>query len=437
MATLLFKTKTDDGFDHASRYLEGLVTTTARKNIERMNERLPDGDYEGMQHFLSTSPWDERGVYDHIAKQADLRLGGQTDSMLLIDESGFSKKGKASVGVARQYNGRLGKQDNCQVGVYSVLSCGVRHALIGTRLFLPDEWTKDADRSEKAGVPEEEIKARSKIDLARELVTQAMEQQVRFACIGMDAFYGRDQTFLQWLDEQHLTYCADVPANALVFCEKPKSKKRPKKMSEEAQRVDQVAKEWSAKKGKQISLREGENGLVRVRVWAKRVWTWPASQEAPEECWMIVRRMQDGKLKISLSNAAAKTTLKQLASWQGGRYFVERAFQDAKSHAGMGQYQVRGWRAWHHHMALVSLAMLFILEERLLQRKTAPLLSAGDIVEILDWYLTKPRTEREILETVRRRHRQRERNALNAQNRRRARIGLPEIEKMAENKLPK
>ena len=139
----------------------------------------------------------------------------------------------------------------------------------------------------------------------------------------------------------------------------------------------------------------------------------------------------------SISNAPEDTPIERLASWQRGRYFVERTFQDGKSHAGMAQYQGRGWNAWRHHMALVALALLFMMEQRLLLSQAAPLLSASDLVELLDWHLTSYRSKKDVIEAIENRHRQRELNALNAQNRARRRIGLPALVRMAPKKIPK
>jgi SRSO17 transposase len=441
MAADLFATSRGAGVEkHARRYISGLVSGAARKNMECMNQRVgseEESDYEGMQHFLSGSPWDEQAVYDFIAQEADGRLGGRADSMLIIDESGFSKKGRDSVGVARQYNGRLGKQDNCQVGVFSVLNCGTHSVPVGARLFLPDEWAGDEARCLKAGVPEEGIKSRTKIEQARELIEQAVKQGLRFGCVGVDAFYGRDSGLLEWINDQGLVYCADVPANALVFERRPKQEQRPARMVKAAMRVDKLAAKLAKRKGRFIDLREGENGMVRAEMWSKRVWVWPAGREQPRECWLVVRRTADSALKISLSNAPDDTPLRRLALWQGSRFFVERAFQDGKSHAGMAQYQARGWRAWHHHMAMVSLALLFMMEQRLLLGQHAPLLSAADIVELLDWRLARPRTEIQVVASIQTRHRQRERNAFNAQNRMREKIGRCKKRKPRLYNLPK
>jgi SRSO17 transposase len=436
----MFKTKKHDSSHHARRYLGGLVSGSARKNMSRMDEHLTaddESDYEGMQHFLSASPWDESKVWDFIAGQADHRLGDTPDSCLVIDESAITKKGVKSVGVGRQHNGRLGKQDNCQVGVFSVLNCNTFSAVVGARLFLTKEWIDDPERCQKSGVPKEQIRERTKIDLARELVEQAEEQGLRFACVGVDAFYGRDSTFLEWMDGRSLVYCADIPNNALIFETKPEGETRPKEMRKAATRADALAAKYAAGKGVEITVREGENGQVRGEFWTRRVWVWPAEREAPRECWAIVRRMSDGTLKISLSNAPAGAAMDRLAKWQASRYFVERTFQDAKSHAGMADYEARGWKAWHHHMALVGLAMLFMMQQRLLLAEAAPLLSARDIVDLLDWHLARPRTAAEALAAVARRHEVRERQALAAQKLDRKRAGLPKIRKMRRPTLPK
>lgn len=429
-----FRTKSANALDFAKRYVSGLLTQTLRKNMERMDERLGndkslgEDSYQSLQQFISASPWDEAVVYTGISRRASARLGGRADSTLVIDESGNAKKGRASAGVARQWNGRLGKQDNCQVGVHGVLNCGPHSAMVGTRLFLPDEWIDDPDRCRAAGVPEARIErgALTKIVLARELIDEAIANGVQFACVSFDAFYGRDSGLRRHIKEQGLVYCADVPANARVFEQAPGLENRPEKITGHTLTVEELAKRITKDKrhpGKRMALREGENGIVETHVWARRVWEWPAGQAQPEELWLIVRAMPDGALKTSLSNAGAKTSLKRLARWQAGRFYVERCFQDAKSHCGMSQYQARGWRAWHHHMALVSLALLFLMEERLLNPLEMALLSAADVVELMEWALVKRPTEDEMLERVRRRHAKRALNGRNAAARQRKKSG--------------
>jgi len=437
----LFKTKRRSVDAQAGRYLAGLTSGAVRKNMERMDEhQSPDKqDYEGMQHFLSNSPWEASGVFAWAAKQADARLGGRPESLLVIDESGFGKKGEASVGVARQYNGRLGKQDNCQIGVFAVLNCGAHSAMIDADLYLPKEWIADPARCKKAGVPEDRRVLLSKIDLAREQIQRAVTRGVRFACVGFDAFYGRDQGLLDWIDKEGLTYCADVPSNAHVFTVKPRQEARPEKMTQSAQKVEDVAKKLRAnpKGAQKIILREGENGIVQAKVWATRVWIWPEKQAHPSECWLVVRECEDGTQKISLSNASRDTSVKHLAFWQAGRFYVERTFEDGKSHVGMASYQARGWKAWHHHMAMVALALLFVMEERMLLGASHPLISARDVVELLDWYVRGPRTEYEVRQAFEKRQKRRERQALVAQKKKRKKLGLPKIRKLNVYLLPK
>ena len=420
-----FKTKSPNDIGHASRYVSGLLTQTLRKNMERMDERLGKDDslgedsYQAMQQFASSSPWDEALVYAKICQLANKRLGGSPDTTVVIDESAHAKKGDASVGVSRQHNGRLGKQDNCQVGVHCVLNCGPHSAMLGTRLFLPDSWISDPEKCRLAGVPEARISQGSltKTQLARELIAEIIANGVQFACISFDSLYGRDSGLRQYIDELGLIYCADVPCNTGVFLSKPAFATRPEKITEHTIKVEEVAQKMAqdkSKPGRQIQLREGENGIVTAQVWACRVWEWRAEAEQPEELWLIVRAMPDGSYKTSLSNAGRKTSLKRLARWQAGRFYVERCFQDAKSQCGMSQYQTRGWRAWHHHMALVSVALLFMMEERLLNPMEMPMLSAADIVEMMEWVLVQRPTEKELLERIRRRHTQRAKNKLGA-----------------------
>ena len=399
MIAHLFCTKTRDSSPHAEHYLQGLLSQIPRKNMERMGEALPDTKQEDLQHFLTDSPWSEQDAWQWVCQQAQRHLGGQADSMLLIDESGFSKKGKRSVGVARQHNGRQGKTDNCQVGVFAALALETRVTLVGARLFLPDEWVQDPERCRAAGVPADQIQERSKLDLARELVAEAQARGLGFRWVGIDSFYGRDQSLLGWLADQSLGFVADVPCDTLVWEHAPVGPKRPASLSAAgAERVDGVTARWRQGPGTRVTLRTGENGPVTVTVWAHRIWVWPAGEAQVREWWLIVREEAEGepKYKYTFCNAPRRTSVSRLARLQGGRHFVERMLEDGKSQLGMGQYQARQWRAWQHHMALVGLAMVFVLKERLLQAAAHPLLSTRDVVELLDWYFRKPRAIEEV-----------------------------------------
>lgn len=417
-----FKTKSSNSTDLACRYVGGLLSQTQRKNMERMDERLGQDDslcedtYQATQQFISSSRWDESLLYAQIADRANERLGGTADSVLCIDESSHAKKGQTSVGVARQWNGRLGKQDNCQTGVYSALACGPHVCLVGARLYLPKEWIDDPARCRRVGVPEERLEQGylTKIDHARELVSEALQHGLKFRCVAMDAFYGRDSTLRRFLEEQQLTYCVDVPVNARVFANRPKSQTRPHPIGDYTQSVAEIAEEMIGG-GKlpvqRIRLREGDNGDVEARVSAVRVWEWTEGDDAPVQLWLVIREMPDGGRKLSLCNASEEASLKQLARWQAARFWVERCFQDAKSHCGMAQYQSRGWLAWHHHMALVALAVLFQMQERMSGQSGITNLTNADVVELMEWALMKRPTEEELINRIMLRHLKREKSA--------------------------
>jgi len=402
----LFNVYAEAGSANAADYLKGLMGKLPGKNMERMADVIDKAKQQNLQQFISDSPWSSREVWDAIASRVNARLGGHRDSMLVIDESCESKQGKCSAGVARQHNGRLGKIDNCQVGVYSALVCGVRSSLVGARLFLPDEWTDSQERCEKAGIPEAEIKPCSKIDLARELITQAVEQDLSFRLISLDSFYGRDQGLLMDIAKQGFTYVADIPTSTLVWSKKPKGKERPKSLSEvEAQRVDVIKHPVALS----VHVRPSENRPVRVKASAQRVWTWPAAAAEPIEQWLLVTEQTDVTMKYSLSNAPSDTRLEVLVRWQGQRFFIEQTFKNAKSHVGMSDYQVRKYVGWEHHMSMVGLALLFLLEERMDHAESIPLLSPSDITEIIHWHFCTQPSREAVIDQIQQRHRRRER----------------------------
>lgn len=397
----LFLTHNGSGDVHAKHYLRGLLSHLPDKNMERMAEAIDGSTQQDLQHFISDSPWQERPVWDAVAKRVDAKLGGQSDSMLVGDESAHAKQGKASVGVARQHNGRLGKTDNCQVGVYTSLVCGTRCALVGARLFLPDQWALDKPKCLQVGVPEAQIRSRSKIELMRDLIDQAIEQEMRFKLVGFDSFYGRDQGLLAYVAGKGLIFVADIPRDTRVWKIKPACETRPKSVGASGGlRVDQIQMPAM----REVHVRSSENGPVRVQASAMQVWIWPPQSAEPLNCTLLCSVLADGTRKHTLINAPKGTTLVKLVRWQGQRFFVEQTFKNAKSNAGMGDYQVRKWRGWHHHMAMVGVALLFVLEQREQLAKTLPQLSAADITELLHWqFVTRP-TREQLIERIASRH---------------------------------
>lgn len=407
----------------AQQYMQGLMQA-GRKNMERMEEVVPDCSYQSLQHFLSHSEWDARAVLNQVAQEADRHLGGREDSALLLDESAFAKKGDKSVGVARQWNGQLGKVENSQVAVFAALAQGPYATLIDTRLYLPKEWLKDQERCLEAGVPADAMVPKSKAELALDMVLGARRNGVRFNWVGMDAGYGKDPALLRKLADHGEVFVADVHKDQQIYLEDPDPKvperqssrgKKPTRLQaqSDSQRVDEWVKAQPHEAWQRVTVRPGSKGELQVEALQARVWLWDG-REARARCWHVVATREVDSpetLKYFLSNAAAETSLACLVQMQRQRFWIERSFEDGKSETGMADYQVRGWRAWHHHMALVMMAMLFMLEEKLLQKQAHPLLSCADIELLLAHFL--PRRDVTVAEVVRQmevRHKARQRS---------------------------
>jgi SRSO17 transposase len=398
-------TRTRPSISTARKYLRGLLQTE-RRNMERMEQAVPDTNEQALQHFISNSPWDAAAVMGQVARGADALLGGHDDTLLVIDESGIPKKGKHSAGVARQYCGQLGKVENCQVGVYGALAHRDKVTLTDARLFVPREWTNDPERCRRAGIPETVWKTpRTKFDLALEIVVQAVEEGIRFKWVSADGGYG-ENAFMLPLDTAGLQFMVDVHCDHRVWFEAPGAE------GDRRQRVDEWVAEQPASAWKEVTTREGTRGAIRYEVLHTRVWVDAGRKEPPRQWHLLVRREIDTprKVKYTLSNAPADMPLEQLSYIQGQRYWVERALQDAKSHSGLGDYQVRGWLGWHHHMAIVLMAMLFMLEERVRHGVTVPMLSTADIEKLLKHYLPRrDATEKELFRMLQESHDRRQR----------------------------
>ncbi len=400
-----------------------MLGTARRKNIGRVTEDVAESNYQGLQQFISDSPWSHRAVMDDVARGAAQVLGGHRDTALYVDETSFVKKGTASVGVQRQYCGRLGKLENCQVGVFACLGRGERAALVDFRLFLPQEWAEDAARCQRAKIPEAARRHRTKAQLALVLVQAARERRLGHQWVGGDEIYGNHRELTDALDALGETFLMDVASNLKVWNHdpspqpppptplgRPATRARAQSAQARAQSVSALATAQFAQESRDLVLREATKGPLRARLWVRPVWLWNQRHEkAAHPRLLIVRREGDGSYKYSLSNAPADTAGERLGWMQAQRFFIERAFQDAKSELGMAQYEVRGWRGWHHHITLCCLALLFTLKERLAAVDHTPLLSVRDIVELLAFYLPrKTRDPDHLLAALNARHTARE-----------------------------
>jgi SRSO17 transposase len=415
-----FQVKTRNSSRQSEQYLKGLMQVS-RKNMERMAEVVPDCNDQALQHFISNSKWDYRAVIDQVALKVSGLFTDPSNTALLIDESGFEKKGKKSVGVDRQWNGRLGKVENSQVGVFASLVNGVRATLIDVRLFLNKAWVQDKARASAAKIPDEKLVNKSKAELALDMIRHNRQLGVEFSWVGADALYGKDPRFLRSLDDDGEVFVVDVHKNQHIYLEDPEpmmpeSKqgrgRKPKQRVAQTKsvRVDKWLGEQPEHKWSLVTLRDSTRGKLQVEILHRHVWLWDKREEKARHWHLLVRREVDSTKEItfSLSNAPKDVSKHRLARMQGQRFWIERAFQDGKSNAGLGDYQVRSWTAWHHHMAMVMIAMLFMLEERIEMQDDHPLLSSSDIEFLLARFLPRRDvTQEEVIRLIKVRHQRR------------------------------
>jgi SRSO17 transposase len=417
--TSYFDVFSDNVSAQARCYLSGLLMKAPRKNMERMEEYVDECDYQKIQQFLTDSPWKDKELQRKIGQDTNAELGG-CDSVLAIDDSGVTKKGKKSVGVARQWNGRLGKTDNCQVGVFAALIKGRLGNLIDKRLYLPQEWTNDQARCEEAGIPPEHRIFKKKPDLALEMVDSAMQNGISFCAVVGDGFFGNTPKFARGLDARGLLFMLDIHMDQTVYLQDPapylprRKNGRGPKYKRLQSRVDGVTAKSiidhiDSSEFEKIEVRETTKGTLNLRAWRKQVWLWDGEEKKANRWWLVVtKNCKDNEIKAFMSNAPETISLKRMVVIHQQRFWIERCFQDAKTSLGMADYQARKWNSWHHHVCLVTLAMLFMLKERIYHKDEVALLSCQDIVELLNIYLPRAdRTEKAVLQNIERRHKKR------------------------------
>ena len=345
-------------------------------------------------------------------------------------DQGFVKPGDRAVGVARPWCGRLGKLDTCQVAVFAVLTDGARHTPVDMRLDLPQRWIDDPARCDRAEIPTEARMMRCKTDLALERVRAARARGMRFGWVGVDGGDGKEPAFLRGLDDMGAVFGADGHGDPRVWTEPPgrhvppPQSTRGRPPSKQQAAVDGITVEtlvagFGANDWQRCVLRDSPRGPLRVDIAHRRVWAWDGA-EAAARCGHLIVRREGGTpktIKYSLSTAAADTTLERLAQMPGQRYWVERAFEDAKGACGLADYQAVGWRAWHPHVTMARLAMLFIVEPRVAHQPGLALLTPHDIVAMLKETLPrKPQGKEALVDQINQRHTRR-RSALQSRYR--------------------
>jgi SRSO17 transposase len=350
--------------EHAYEYVAGLVSNVKRKNIETI-AYLHEQDRQPLQKFIGQKPWDDQPMIDELARQIGASLG-RADGVLVIDPSGVLKQGKASVCVARQWCGRAGKVDNCQVAVYLGYVSGAEHALIDVRLYLPKEWTNDKKRCRQAGIPKG-IGFRTRHELALEMIRKH-RAVLPHAWVTGDDEMGRNGGFRDELREMNEQYLLAVPSNTLVrdLDATPPPYRGlgtlPKVPFQRADRWMKTARNWT-----RIEVRPGEKGPLVVEAVKVRVQTKRGGRNGPEEILVIFRERQGRKTikhDYALSNAPLDTPLREFARVLDAEHRIEECLRRAKGESGMGQYQVRTWKGWHHHQTLTLIATWFLTQEK-------------------------------------------------------------------------
>ena len=352
--------------EHAQQYLQGLLSDLQRKNAEAIAYRY-DEDRQGLQTFIGTAPWDHRPLLEELAFQVGRELG-EPDGVLVFDPSAFAKKGKHSVGVARQWCGRLGKKENCQVGVFLGYVSRKERTLVDMRLYLPEEWTKDRRRCKAAGVPRQEMRLRTRHQLALEML-QSKGHLLPHAWIAGDDEMGRPAWFRRELADRGERYLLAVPSNTTIRdLEAPTPVygghgRRPKVPFEQVRRWCESlpASAWT-----RLEVRDGEKGPLEVEIVKRRVIAKIDRKIGPEETLVVIRSLDDErKVKVDyyLSNAPAETPRTEFARVANAEHRIEECIKRAKSEAGMAQYQARNWLGWHHHVTLCLMATWFLVRE--------------------------------------------------------------------------
>jgi len=351
---------------HAAEYMTGLLSKLERKTGEAI-AYLHDQERQGLQKFLGEVPWDHTPLLATLARQVGEDFG-ESDAVIVFDPSAFPKKGTKSVGVQRQWCGRLGKVDNCQVGVFMAYVSREGHALVNTRLYLPQEWTKGRSRRKAAGVPKE-VRFRTRHRLAREMLDECAEQLPHGWVAGDDEM-GRSSGFRQELRTRTERYLLGVPSNTLVRdldVPPPEYAGRGRHPLSPFLRLDRWCAALPEDAWTRIDVRDGEKGPLVIEVVKRRVRArTETGGTGPEELLFVTRERQaDGTFKHDyyLSNADPGVPLQEFSRVSKAAHRIEECFERAKGEAGLADYQVRTWTAWHHHQTLSLLAAWFLNRE--------------------------------------------------------------------------
>ena len=372
-----------DQFRQGRVYLHGLLLDGERKSIEPLSRRVPGGNEQNLQQFINQSPWEAAPVLRaYRARLAAAFADG--DGLLVLDDTGFAKQGRHSVGVARQYSGTLGKVGNCQVAVSWHYAGREGDYPLALRLYLPEEWTENAARLARAGVPVERRDFRTKWAIALDLLDELRTEGLPHRLVVADAAYGAVTEFRDGLEAREERYLVGLLGSESVLDEPPRwvvparrGRGQPPTrahLAEEAPRPVAVKELVERLERTTVRWREGTKGWLEARfAWVR---AWPAHRwgngvpadaiPAPEEAarWLLVEWRADGTIKYALSNLPPDTTLEQAVLCWKERWQVERGYLQLKDELGLDHFEGRGWTGFHHHAAMTFLAYGFLALER-------------------------------------------------------------------------
>jgi len=370
---------------HARHYVAGLLSDLDDKNVESI-AYLHDQQREPLQQFIGQSPWDHDAWIAELTRQVGQQLAS-VDAVLVFDPSAFPKKGNASVGVQRQWCGRLGKIDNCQVGVYLGYVGGGEHALVDVRLYLPKEWAKDKKRRRQAGVPKT-VRFRTRHELALEMLEQR-GPLLPHAWISGDDEMGRCSWFRQQLRQRGECYLLAVPSNTSVrdlSAAWPPYSGHGRRRQAPFSRVDRWCAALAETAWQTMEVRDGEKGPIVVQgAWTLvQARTEGRVSDVVEVLLVFRERQGDGRWKHDylLSNASLATPLHEWARVFKAQHRIEECLQRAKGEAGLADYEVRTWRGWYHHQALALTATWFLTVEAGRGKKMDSCVNGGNIAEV-------------------------------------------------------
>lgn len=363
-------------------YLGGLLSNSEAKSCEPIAiEMLGKSSVRSVQSFMKNYRWDHDAAQSSHQEMLSEKISHQ-DGMISVDSSEFVKQGKESVGVARQYCGRLGKVENSQSGVFVAYSSKKGYGLLSGRLYMPEKWFSDeyAERRKKTMVPEDLI-FKTKPQIASELINDILESNwFSVKWIGCDTTFGADIAFLNSLPKE-MYYFASVSSDTRVFLEKPKvgippyKGRGPRPTKEKVlpgepkpMKVKDIIESGKIEM-KKVILSEGAKGPVIAEIGRIRVYRSKEGLPADESVWLIIRRDDDGKTRFALSNAPEEITFEELCHASIMRWPIEQCFKEGKGQIGMADYEHRSWPAWHRHMLFVFLGLHFLLSLRINLKK--------------------------------------------------------------------